>query len=62
MKTRINREKYTFCVYKTIEAPKKFKNWLRPLFMPRTDYACHQQPNPSRETVPLNNNSETLEM
>ncbi len=25
----------------------------RPLFMPRTDHACHQKPNPSRERVPL---------
>ena len=35
-------------------APKKFKNWPRPLFWPRTDDACPQKPNPSRETVPLN--------
>jgi hypothetical protein len=32
---------------------KKFKNWPRPLFGPRADHACHQKPNPSRETVPL---------
>ncbi len=35
--TRINRDKYTFCDYKIIGAPKKFKNWPRPLFRPRTD-------------------------
>ena len=35
-------------------APKKFKSWMRPLFRPRTDHACPQKPNPSRETVPLN--------
>jgi hypothetical protein len=34
-------------------APKKFKNWPRPLFRPRIDHACPQKPNPSRETVPL---------
>ncbi len=37
-----------------IGAPKKFKNWPRPLFRPITDHACHQKPNPSRKTVPLN--------
>ncbi len=37
-----------------IGAPTKFKNWPRPLFGPRTDQACHQKPNPSRETVPYN--------
>ncbi len=36
-----------------MEAPKKLKNWLRPLFRSRTDNACHQRPNPSCETVPL---------
>ncbi len=46
--TRINREKYTFCVIKSL----KFKNWPRQLFRPRTDHACHHKPNPSRETVP----------
>ncbi len=35
MQSRINRDKYTFCVIKSLGAPKKFKNWPRPLFMPR---------------------------
>jgi hypothetical protein len=39
--------------YKIIRAPKKFKNWPRPLFKPITNHTCHQKPNPSRETVPL---------
>ncbi len=43
-----------FLHYKIIGAPKKFKNWPRPLLRPRTDHACPQKPNPSRETVPLN--------
>jgi hypothetical protein len=30
------------------------KNWPRPLFWPRTNRACHQKPNPSRETIPFN--------
>jgi hypothetical protein len=30
------------------------QSWPCPLFRPRTDHACHQKPNPSRETVPLN--------
>jgi hypothetical protein len=46
------REKQ-FLHYKIIGAPKKCKNWPRPLFRPRTYYACSQRPNPSRETVPL---------
>ncbi len=50
-------EKYTFCV-KIIRAPKKFKNWPRPLFMPRNDQACRQKTNPSCETVPLGNNDD----
>ncbi len=37
----------TFCV-------KKIKKWPRPLFMPKTNHTCHQNPNPSRKTVPLN--------
>jgi hypothetical protein len=43
--------KYTF-LYKIIGATKK--NWAGPLFRPRTDQACPQKRNPSRETVPLN--------
>jgi hypothetical protein len=50
---RINREKYIFCVLKSLKHLKKFKKWPRPLFRPRTDHACHQTPNPSRETIPL---------
>ncbi len=29
--TRINREKYTFCVIKSLDLIKKFKKWARPL-------------------------------
>ncbi len=43
-----------FALYHWTGAPTKFKNWLRPLFRPRTDHDCRQKPNPSRETVPLN--------
>ncbi len=52
MQTRINREKYTLRC-KIIGAPKKFKNWPRPLFRPRTDHACPQKPNPCRKMLPL---------
>ncbi len=47
------REKYTFCNIKYFWAAKKIKNWLRPLYRPRTNHTCHQKPNPSREAVPL---------
>ncbi len=57
--TRINREKYTFCVMKSLEHLKK--NWPRPLFGPRTDHACPQKPNPSRETVPVKACGEMME-
>ncbi len=50
--TRINCEIY-FLRYKIIGAPKKFKNWPRPLFGSKTNHTCHQKPTPSRETVPL---------
>ncbi len=30
------------------------QNWPCPLFRPKTDHVCHQKPNPSRETGPLN--------
>jgi hypothetical protein len=43
----------TLLPYKIIGAPKKFKNYPRPLFKPRTGHACPQKPNPSRGTVPL---------
>ncbi len=49
----MNREKYNFLRYQIIGAPKKFRNWPRPLFTPITDHTCHQKPNPSRETIPL---------
>jgi hypothetical protein len=40
--------------HKFIGPSKKFaKNWKSPLFRPGTDHACHQKPNPSRETVSL---------
>ncbi len=32
---------------------KKLKKWPCPLFRPRTNQTCHQNQNPSRETVPL---------
>jgi hypothetical protein len=47
-------EEIHFLRYKIIGAQKKFKNWPLPLFRPRTDHACPQKRNPSRETVPLN--------
>jgi hypothetical protein len=43
-----------FLRYKIIGALKKFKKLPRPLFSPKTNHTCHQKPNPSRETVPLN--------
>jgi hypothetical protein len=51
--TRINLEECTFCIIKSLEHQKNVKNWLRPLFRPRTDHVCHQKLNPSRETVLL---------
>jgi hypothetical protein len=44
--TRINRWKYMH-----IGAPKKIKQTGRVPYL--TDHACHQKPNPSRETVPI---------
>jgi hypothetical protein len=32
---------------------KKLKKWPRPLFRPRTNHSCHENPHSSRETVPL---------
>ncbi len=46
-------ERKTLLSYKIIGAPKQFKKWPHPLLRPRTDHACPQKPNPSRETVPL---------
>ncbi len=42
-----------FLHYKIIGAPKKIKNWPRPLFRPWTDHSCHQKPKPCLETVLL---------
>jgi hypothetical protein len=53
MQTRINSKKYTFCGIKSLEHLKHLKTGRVPLFRPRTDHACAQKPNPSRETVPL---------
>jgi hypothetical protein len=65
MQTRINRDKYTFGVIKSLELEhlNNLKtgrvpysglelNWLLLTCMV-TDHACQQKPNPSRETVPL---------
>ncbi len=49
-----------FLRYKNIGAPKNLKNWPRPLFRPRTDHACPQKPNPSRETIPLRGTIQTF--
>ena len=43
-----------FLRYTINGATKKLKK-PRPLLRPRTNRTCHQKPNPSRETVPLNN-------
>jgi hypothetical protein len=53
--TRINREKYTFCVIKSLEHLINLKTGRRPhLGLELTsDHACHQKPNPSRATVPF---------
>ncbi len=40
--TRINRQKYTFCVIKSLEHLKNVQNCPRPLFRPGTDHTCHQ--------------------
>ncbi len=42
---RINREKYTFCITKSL------KKWPHPLLRPKTNHTCNQKPNLSRETV-----------
>ncbi len=42
-----------FFHYIIVRAAKKFKNWPRLLFRPRTDHAFSQKQNPSRKTVPL---------
>jgi hypothetical protein len=36
----INRNKYTFCVLKSLEPPKKFKNQQRPLVLPSSVNFC----------------------
>jgi hypothetical protein len=45
--------KFTFCVIKSVEDLKNYKNWPHPLFRPRTYQACHQKLNTSRGTVTL---------
>ncbi len=47
------REKYTFCIIKSLEHQKYLKMAFT-LFRPKIKHTCHQKPNPSRETVPLN--------
>jgi hypothetical protein len=42
----------TLFAYKIIGAPNKFQKW--PVLKPKTNHTCHQKPDPSRETVPLN--------
>ncbi len=47
---------FTFIQYKIIGATKKFKKRALPAKL-TTNHTCHQKPNPSRETVPLNSTS-----
>ncbi len=56
MQTRIYRKKYTFYVIKSLEHLKNLKTSHVPyLGLELTnDHSCHQKPNPSRETIPLN--------
>jgi hypothetical protein len=51
-KTRINRQKYTFCNIKSLEHLKLTKLPC-PLFGPKTNHTCHQKPNPSLVKHPL---------
>jgi hypothetical protein len=50
--SHINREKYTFCIIKSLEHLKYFKNGLI-LYLGLKLTIHVQKPNPSRETVPL---------
>ncbi len=48
------REKYTFCVKKSLAHLKNLKNGCFPYVdLELTNHTCHEKPNPSRETVPL---------
>jgi hypothetical protein len=51
--TRIYREKYTFCIMKSLEHLKNLKTGRVPYLGLELTHACHQKPNPSREIVPL---------
>jgi hypothetical protein len=53
LQTRINGEN-TFCVIKSIEQLKKFKNFPLTLLQLKTDHVWTQKTILSRETVPLN--------
>ncbi len=53
MQNGINHNKYTFCVLKSLEPPKKFKNQPRPLVRPSSVNFCQNFWNLSHETVPL---------
>jgi hypothetical protein len=60
MQTCINREKFTFCVIKSLDQLKNLKTGrILNLGLELTGYhACPQKPNTSRETVPLKNREE----
>ena len=53
MQTGINRNNYTFCILKSLEPLKKFKNQPRPLVRPSSINFCQKFWNLSHETVPL---------
>ncbi len=48
-----HREMYTFCNIKSLEHLKNLKKWQRSQFRPKNNHTCHQEPNPSSETVPV---------
>jgi hypothetical protein len=48
-KTRIKREKYTFCAIKSFEQLKT----SNPQFRAKTSHTFYQKPNLSRETIPV---------
>ncbi len=47
-----------FCYYKIIWGPKVIRKWSCSLFRTRTNHTYHQNPNPSREAVPLQGKTE----
>jgi hypothetical protein len=53
IQTRIYREKYTFCIIKSLEHLKNLKTGRVPYLGLELAHACLQKPNPSREAVPL---------